>query len=67
MTRVVIANRWVSPDGKTYKANQAAEVEPGVARDLISRGIARTPDEKPAVEKAADPKPEPVKKEAQRG
>lgn len=58
MTKVVIANRWVGPDGRTYKGGDVVEVEPGVARDLKARGKARpapTPAKKPAAKPASKP------------
>lgn len=69
MTKVVIANRWVGPDGRTYKGGDVVEVEPGVARDLKARGKARpapTPAKKPASAgtKSESPKPATAGKEA---
>lgn len=39
--KVVFANRWVSPEGKTYRNGEKAEVTAAVARELILRGKAR--------------------------
>ena len=41
MTKVVIANEWVDAEGRTHQGGDPVEVEPGTARDLISRGKAR--------------------------
>lgn len=61
MTKVVIANRWVSPEGKTYEGGKTVEVEPAEARDLILRGKARAQED----HKTEPPKPpaKPGKKE----
>lgn len=40
-TKVVFANRWVSPKGKTYKNGDIADVDNAVARELVLRGKAR--------------------------
>lgn len=58
MTKVEIANGWTDPAGEFHKAETVIEVEPGVARDLISRGKARLPESASAAEKPASPKPE---------
>ncbi|QIK63200.1 hypothetical protein G7068_08320 [Leucobacter viscericola] len=52
MTKVVIANDWVDAEGRTHEGGHPVEVEPGTARDLISRGKARAvaTDQKSAVQ-----------------
>ena len=66
-TKVKIANGWEDPStGKTYKAGEAVEVEPSVARDLIFRGKARADAEK-AAEKSTSNSVEPPKTDTKRG
>ena len=45
--KVVFANRWVAPNGRTYKNGEKAEVSAAVARELVMRGKARL-DSEPA-------------------
>lgn len=47
MAKVVIANRYVGSDGRTYKGGETAEVTPGEARVLIVQGKARPHTEQP--------------------
>lgn len=39
--KVVFANRWVAPNGRTYKNGDIADVDNAVARELVLRGKAR--------------------------
>lgn len=41
MAKVVLANRWVAPDGKVHKNGATVEVSAAVARELKMRGKAR--------------------------
>ena len=41
MTKVVIANKYVDANGRTYKGGDVAEVSAGEAADLIYKGAAR--------------------------
>lgn len=54
MTRVTIANSWVDAEGKEYGPGDTADVDPGIARDLLYRGRAR-PYSEPAEEQTTDP------------
>ena len=69
-TKVKIANGWEDPStGKTYKAEETAEVEPSVARDLIHRGKARPlpADAEKSAEKSNSNSVEPPKTDTKRG
>lgn len=70
MTRVEVVNRQ-EIDGKTYKRGEVIEVSAGRARDLISAGKVRAPEDPKRGEAAANggseaketPKPVPATKE----
>ena len=46
--KVEFAYPYESADGKTYKSDEKADLEPGLAADLIAQGIARRATPTPA-------------------
>lgn len=48
MARVEFAYPYTGADGKEYKPDQTADVDPGVAADLIAKGLARKAAPTPA-------------------
>lgn len=45
--KVTLAREYVTNGGKTHKADTTVDLPSGEARNLISLGLARLPDERP--------------------
>lgn len=51
---------WIDTNGEFHKAGSVIDVESGVARNLITRGLARVPETKRPTRRSATDSPAPV-------